>query len=126
MKHILWFFVFVLSVGCTESDHLLLIDQPLAPKAETYPIQIFADPPPVPYTKIAILEAKESMWWATWNELRDILKGQARALGADALMDLKMGANLSGAIAGGGVLNTPIIGMTEQVKVLTGTAIKFK
>lgn len=112
-------------VGCIRTDHLLLTDHPFSPVADTHPITVFSDPPSQPYTKIAVLKAKQGGGFPSWEDLRESLTKEARAVGADGIIELRMGGELSGAVVGGGPTNSPTVGGMGQYKVLTGIAIKF-
>jgi len=123
MKIVILCLGMMLLAGCIRTDHLLLTDHAVVPVSENHPIQFFVEPPTRPYTRIAIVEAKRGR---KWEDLREALKEEARVVGADGIMDLRMGGEISGGVYGGGAGNAPIVGSVSNRKVLTGTAIKFK
>ena len=126
MKIVILFIGLILVAGCIRTDHLLLTDQPVHPVSETHPIQFFADPPTRAYLKIAVVQAGPGGGRPSWEELREALIVEARVVGADGIMELRMGGEMSGGVYGGGTANFPIVGGVSSRKVLTGTAIKFK
>ena len=121
--------------SCTQTDHLLLIDTALAPLADTVPIRVFADHPGIPYSVVAMVEARQGANFASWDDLRTDLIEEARSLGADGLMNLAPELGYSGNVqfnqgteygTGSGVgFNATGIGVPVHHKVLTGVAIKL-
>ena len=109
--------------ACIKTDHLLLGQDRYPPRPEHSPVEFLADLPSRPFTKIAMVEAVGRSTYTAWEELREALGEEAGKIGADAVMELKMGGNLVGALAGGpGFVGG---GVGERNK-LTGVAIRYK
>ena len=100
-------------------DHVRLTSHNYVPIPDTQKIEVIDGAPTKPYERIAKLEAKQGGMFTTYEDLRQDLLEEARALGADAVMDLQMG----GYMAGGAYRGTGGVG---EYKLLTAVAIKFR
>ena len=85
--------------GCMSTDHLLLIEKAFPETPQGQKIEILMERPSRPFIEIAIVEAKGRRR-TKWNELREGLREEARSIGADAVIDLKMGGQQRGGIVG--------------------------
>ncbi len=109
--------------ACINTDHLYLGQDRYPPRPEHSSVEFLADPPSRPFMKIAIVEAVGRSANTAWEELREALGEEAAKLGADAVMELSMGGNIVGAMAGGPGF---VGGGVGERKKLTGVAIRYK
>lgn len=106
------------------TDHLLLTTHPVSTVPDTHSIEILTDSPARSYRKLAQLEATEYMG-ATWEDMRAALVEEARKVGADAIMDLKMGGERKEVLLGGRG-DRELRGTSQLYKTLTGIAIRYQ
>ena len=110
--------------ACIKTDHLFLGQDRYPPRPEHSPVEFLIDLPSRPFTKIAMVEAVGRSTHTTWEQLRRALGEEAGKVGADAVMDLAMGRNLMGALAG--TANGGVYGGIGERNKLTGVAIRYK
>lgn len=110
--------------GCVDTDHLLLTQSPPARITAKGPIVILDAAPTRPFIKLAMVQAVETaQGYATYETLRRELLTRAADLDADAVMDLTVGSDTSGAMIG-----TPqmgLMGSVGSVKQLRAIAIRY-
>jgi hypothetical protein len=109
--------------GCISTDHLYLSPERYSPRKEPFTMEFLVDAPTKPYSKIAVVEAVGRSNHTSWEELRGALGEEAMTLGADAVMELSMGSNIVGGMAGS---RGNMSGAIGERKKLTGVAIRYK
>ena len=113
-------------VGCSSyprASHVTL-GPPLDSVSSSHPIEVLADPPTKPYIKVAMVEVIGKKG-SQGNNLTDVLIGEARKVGADAIMDLQMSTQ-SEEVLIGGFGSRRMVGGTIDRPRLTAIAIKYQ
>jgi hypothetical protein len=115
-------FAVILS-GCITTDHLYLGNERYTQRTDPATIEFLADAPTKPFAKIAMVEAVGRSASTSWEEIRAALGEEAAKIGADAVMELAMGANIVGGVTGSRGMVTGGVGERRK---LTGVAIRYK